>query len=234
VIGILSMNKSGSEQAEIQRIEDLLESQYEQFKLKKESSERIMTKCHDLQKQLRLFETTNQPEYIEKYREELQKTIQDYDSVYETGNATIDTMLSEAALKCRRQGGQLICLLDGRDFAFISPMDLCTIFGNALDNAVESVERIARPEKRIIHVKSLEESGYLFLRFDNYYEHELRWEDGELLTGKAEKEGHGYGLKSIRFAAEKYEGRVTSQAKDGRFVLTIAFPARPDAGGARK
>lgn len=224
VIGILSMNKSGHEQAELARMEGLLTSQYEQFKLKKESSERIMSKCHDLQKQLRLFEKTNRPEYLKMYEEELQKTIRDYDSLYETGNAILDTLLSDAALMCREDGVQLICLLDGRSFDFIAPMDLCTIFGNALDNAVESVRRIPETEKRIIHVKSLVEKGFLILHFDNYYVHKLQWEDGELRTSREEKEGHGYGLKSIRFAAEKYGGNVMSRAGDGKFVLTLAFP----------
>lgn len=224
VIGILSMSKSGGEQAELARMEGLLASQYEQFKLKRESSERIMAKCHDLQKQLRLFEKTNRPEYLKMYEEELQKTIRDYDSLYETGNAIIDTLLSDAALKCREDGVQLICLLDGRSFDFIAPADLCTIFGNALDNAVESVRQIPEAEKRIIHVKSLAQKGFLALHFDNYYVHELRWEGGELKTSREEKEGHGYGLKSIRFAAEKYGGHMTSRAGEGKFVLTLAFP----------
>lgn len=183
-----------------------------------------MTKCHDLQKQLRLFQSTNQPEYIETYREELQRTIQDFDSLYETGNATVDALLSDASLKCKGDQVQLICLLDGRSFEFISPMDLCTIFGNALDNAIESVRQISNPEKRIIHVKSTQEKGFLLLRFDNYYEHDLHWQDGELQTSKAETENHGYGLKSIRFAVKKYNGQMVSEARDGRFVLTITFP----------
>lgn len=69
------------------------------------------------------------------------------------------------------------------------------------------------------------EKGFLVLHFDNYYIHELQWEDGELKTSREEKEGHGYGLKSIRFAAEKYGGNMMSRAGDGKFVLTIAFPA---------
>lgn len=133
LVGIISTNKSRAEQLEVQKIQGLLQSQYEQFRLKQESSERIMAKCHDLQKQLRLFETTSRPEYIEGYRQELQQTIAAYDSLYETGNATIDALLSEAGLRCREEGIQLICLLDGRRFDFIGPMDLCTIFGNALD-----------------------------------------------------------------------------------------------------
>ena len=225
LVGMVSLNRSKEEQLEKARMEALLSSQYEQFKLKKESSEVIMAKCHDLQKQLRLFETTNQPEYIEQYRQELQKTIADYDSLYETGNATIDTLLSEAGLKCRKDGVQIICLLDGRSFAHISPMDLCTIFGNALDNAIESSCRIAAREKRIIRVKSSEEKGMVVLRFENYYEHVLHWEEGELKTSKGEGSGHGYGLKSIRFAVQRYGGHVVSRAEDGRFVLTISLPA---------
>lgn len=224
LVGTLVVNKSRSEQLEVARMEALLESQYEQFRVKREVSEQVMAKCHDLQKQMRMAAATQQPEYMEQYQQELQKTIDDYDSLYETGNATIDTLLSDAGLNCRKDGVQLICLLDGRDFDFISPMDLCTIFGNALDNAIESVCRIAEPEKRIIHVKSSADKGVLILRVDNYYGHELHWDNGELRTSKGEGTGHGYGLKSIRFAVEKYGGHVQTQAEDGRFVLTISLP----------
>ena len=224
--GIISFNKSKAEQLEVQKIQGLLEKQYEQFRLKQESSERILEKCHDLQKQLRLFQMTNQSAYIESYQKELQKTIRDYDSLYETGNAVIDTLLSDAGLNCLSNGIQLICLLDGRDFDFISPMDLCTIFGNALDNAIESARQIEDPEKRIIHVKVSRDNSFLILHFDNYYEHRLNWQDGELKTSKAEKKDHGYGLKSIRYAAQKYGGQVMNRTQDGRFILTIIFPAK--------
>lgn len=224
LVGIISTNKSRSEQLEVQKIQGLLKSQYEQFRLKQESSERIMAKCHDLQKQLRLFETTSRPEYLESYRQELRQTIQAYDSLYETGNATIDALLSDAGLKCRKQRIQLICLLDGRLFDFISPMDLCSIFGNALDNAIESARTLADEEKKMIHVKAEKEKGFLLLCFDNYYEHDLNWENGELKTSKSEKENHGYGLKSIGFAVKKYHGSIVSRTQDGRFRLTAAFP----------
>lgn len=225
LVGIITADKSQAEQLERQKIQSLLESQYEQFRLKQESSERIMAKCHDLQKHLRFLETSDQSQCIESYRRELQQTIRDYDSLYETGNATVDALLSEAGLTCRAEGIQLICILNGDSFKFIEPMDLCTIFGNALDNAIESARQLASPEKKLIHVKASQEKGFLLLRFENYYEHTLNWRDGELTTSKSEKADHGYGLKSIGFAVKKYRGQVVSQAREGRFQLTITFPA---------
>ena len=224
LVGIITANKSQAEQLEVQKIQSLLENQYKQFKLKQETSELVMAKCHDLQKHLHLFETTRQPAHIESYRQELIQTIRDFDSIYQTGNATIDALLSDASLKCQGDSVQLICLLNGRSFNFINPMDLCTIFGNALDNAIESVRSIANVEKRIVHIKAFEQKGFLLLRFDNYFEHDLLWEDGVLQTSKPDKNSHGFGLKSIGHAVDKYQGQVTSQTMEGRFLLTVTFP----------
>lgn len=44
---------------------------------------------------------------------------------------------------------------------------------------------------------------------------------GEYLTGKTEKEYHGFGLKNIRDTVEKYGGVMDINAKDRKFTLTI-------------
>ena len=56
---------------------------------------------------------------------------------------------------------------------FMDVMDICSIFGNALDNAIECEMKIPEKEKRLIHVTVSRQKAFLSLRFENYCEEEV-------------------------------------------------------------
>ena len=68
--------------------------------------------------------------------------------------------------------------------------------------------------------------NFLLLRFENYYEGNLEYQEGKLVTTKKEKEYHGYGLKSIRYTVNKYDGAVSIDTKENWFDLKILIPMR--------
>lgn len=103
-------------------------------------------------------------------------------------------------------------------------MDICSIFGNALDNAIECELKIPDKEKRLIHVTVSKQKMFLILRFENYCEETLQYQEGALVTTKKEKEFHGYGLKSIQYTANKYEGAVSMNVEDNWFELKVLIP----------
>jgi len=102
--------------------------------------------------------------------------------------------------------------------------DVYAIFGNALDNAITAVEKISDKEKRVINLKVLNQNNMFMLQLQNYYNGVLSFEDGMPLTTKTDKTQHGFGVKSIRYLAEKYGGTMTVNAKDGIFTLQILLP----------
>lgn len=224
ILGNESLYRSRLKSQELASMKAMLHSQYEQFLIKKESSDRIMQQCHDLKNQLRVLQTSQDTGLRGQYMEELQKTLDRYDSLYQTGNETLDIILSEKALSCQEKGIQLICMLQGGPLAFVNPIDLCTIFGNALDNAIEGLAQVTDPDRRRIQIRMTQENRLLFIRFENPYMHALLWNGSQLATTKPDEAGHGYGLKGIGYAAEKYQGHMTIDAKNGKFVLTVMLP----------
>ena len=108
-------------------------------------------------------------------------------------------------------------------------MDICSIFGNALDNAIECELKIPDKEKRLIHVSVSKQKNFLLLRFENYYDTELKYQGGAFITTKRDKEFHGYGLKSIRYTVNKYDGAVSIDTKENWFDLKILIPASENA-----
>ena len=117
--------------------------------------------------------------------------------------------------------GDLVHSLDGKELEFMQPMDISALFGNALDNAIESVKKISDRQKRLIHVSVARQKNFLRIKVENCYEGDLEFENGMPKTTKQDKRYHGYGMKSIRKIVEKYNGSVTVNAEDGWFELRI-------------
>ncbi len=103
-------------------------------------------------------------------------------------------------------------------------MTFFTIMGNALDNAVESVEKRAKDQYKKYRCTSVEKDLFAVIRVEKH----LRWrteiEGWTALTSKADKENHGIGIRSIKSIVEKYRGTVSVRVQDGNFVLTIVLP----------
>ena len=159
-----------------------------------------------------------------KYLEEIRGAMSIYDAVYQTGNAALDTVLREKALLCQEYEIKFSCMADGKALEFMDTLDVYALFGNALDNAVESVMREEDKEKRLINMRITKQMQILYIHLDNYCREPVRFEDGLPVTSKKDRENHGFGLKSIRHIAEKYDGEVVLKNQEERFILDLLLP----------
>ena len=106
------------------------------------------------------------------------------------------------------------CVADGKLLDFIHVIDLCTIFGNALDNAIEAAALVEDAERRMVHMSVSRKKNFLMITLRN--------------TTKADAFSHGYGIKSIRQAVSKYGGTAEFGIRDGFFTLQIMIPIPQD------
>ena len=212
----------------------LMQKQFEQYQFSRSNMERLNRRYHDMKHQIEAIRMESDTEKREGYLEDLESGIELYDSVYKTGNTVLDTVLTGKSMQCVQSGIQFSCVADGTLLNFMDTMDLCSLFGNALDNAIESSQKVEDRAKRIIRIAVYAQNGFVVARFENYYEQEFETEEvGGLQlprTTKADKEVHGYGVKSIRMAAEKYGGTVTITAEDNWFYLRILIPTTENRG----
>ncbi len=209
---------------ELEGMDNLLRKQYEQYRLSKENDELISQKYHDLKHQIAIIRSENDPEKREVYLREMDNAIRKHEAENKTGNTVLDTVLFGKALYCSEHGINFTCMADGTLLNFMEVMDICVIIGNALDNAIESVEKLKELEKRLITMSVSSKNDFIILKFDNYYESTLEMEDGLPVTTKTNAAYHGYGIKSIRQVVEKYGGSLTIHGEDNWFSLRILFP----------
>lgn len=211
---------------ELEAVQSVLQNQYIQYKQSRESIDLINYKYHDLKHQIAFLRSEEDAGKREEFLNRMEDEIRQYEAQNKTGNKVLDTVLTTKSLYCTKHGIMFTCVADGTLLEFMDVMDICSIFGNALDNAIECELKIPEKEKRLIHLTVSKQKNFLILRFENYYEEELKFKEGSLITTKKEKEHHGYGLKSIRYTVNKYEGAVTIEAKDNWFELKILIPIK--------
>lgn len=209
---------------EMDALQNMLHMQYANYRASEESIALVERKYHDLKHQIELLRNEVDSKAKLEYLDQMEQDIRSFEAQNKTGNHVLDTILTTKSLQCQNQNIALTCVADGQLLDFMHPMDLSALFGNALDNAIESVSKIAEPEKRLIHVSIARQKQFLRIRIENSYEGDLQYENGSLVTTKADKRIHGFGLKSMQATVAKYNGSLTIHAKDGWFELRILLP----------
>lgn len=210
---------------ELETMDNLLQRQYNQYRISKENDELISRIYHDLKHQIAVIREESDLLKKEEYLRDIDIAIKQYEAENRTGNSVLDTVLYSKFLHCAKHSIQLTCVADGTVVDFMGVMDICTIFGNALDNAIECAEKLDDPEKRIISMAVMAQNEFVILRFENYYDPLGLIMDTDMpVTTKKDAGYHGYGLKSIRSAIEKYDGYLTIHAQNNWFCLNILIP----------
>jgi hypothetical protein len=209
---------------EVGVMQNILSRQYEQYVLYKDNTELLNRRYHDLKNQIAAIKAEKNPAKKAGYLDEMETGIKMYEAQNKTGNSVLDTILTSKSMFCVQNDINMTCVADGTLLHFIDIMDICSIFGNAVDNAIESVMHLSDPEKRLIKIAVFAQNNLMMVRFENYMENNPRFEDGLPVTTKNKKENHGYGIKSIKLAAEKYGGSIKIDAADNWFSLCLLIP----------
>lgn len=206
-------------------MQQMWEKTRSQYEISKENIEIINMKCHDIKHQIRSLgkDGTVDPKILR----ELEDRISIYDAVVKTGNESLDVILIEKSLLCNKQQINFNYIVDGESLKYIRDEDIYALFGNIVDNAIEAVLKLPPPQRIIdLHVKPVGEM--LSIRESNYFSDALvRGEKGLPQTTKSDRINHGFGLKSIQYICEQYDGSMQIETEDNVFRLQIIlFPKR--------
>ncbi len=171
---------------------------------------------------------------LQNYLTEFQRTMEELDFRYKTGNAVIDTLLNMKYHEISRTLPDLE--LDADSLLFQEPLyiqsyDIGVILGNALNNALEACRRLHEKEREsplFIRLSSFRKGNMFFLEVENSFDGKLiRKAQAEFpATSKEDREAHGIGLLNIRNAVQKYHGAVDWSATDKVFTLSVMMQNR--------
>jgi cell division protein FtsB len=201
-------------------IQKILEKEQMQYKHLKDNMNIINVKCHDLKHQLRAIRHDEHSDL--KELKQVEQAISIYQTAARTGNETLDIVLMDKLLYCDKNGINITCIADGQSLSFISEVDIYSLFGNALDNAITAVEPLPEQYRDIkLTVKNI--GDVVHVRLENRFKGKIRLEDGVPVTTKKNKQYHGYGFLSMQMIAAKYNGKVKVDVDGDKFILNVVF-----------
>lgn len=216
-----SHSRASSELAVTQLMMQAQHSQYLQSQRNADDLNRIH---HDLKHVVHALREEESAERREHYLNELESTVRRYESETRTGHAPLDVILSTQQSRCVERGISMTTMVDGTALKFMDLMSLSTLFGNALDNAIEASCKIPDPEQRIIKVAAFNRQNFVIVTIENYWPHEVEFDDGIPQTTKANSAHHGFGSRSIRRITETYRGTVTFTSENDWFTVRVLLP----------
>ncbi len=179
----------------------------------------LQIKCHDLKHQIALIRSKAGKASFDKYIDRLEDSIIEYGTVVDCGNEPLNIVLTEKNILCSTGGVKFSYIIDGALFDFMTEMEIFSLFGNALDNAFESCQKVEDPEMRMISLKAVARGDMVVLHVENTFAVEPTLVGGMPVTNKGS--GHGFGFRSIQQIAEKYGGAASVQVEGSIFKLTV-------------
>ena len=128
-----------------------MQQKYYEDKLKDE--ERVRAVYHDMKNHLLVLEGSQGTEATRQMAQELRAQIADYEDYIHTGNDFLDIIIKDKAEKAREKHIDFSAAIDIGGADFIEPLDISTLFGNGIDNAIEASGKLPE-EQRVIAVKA--------------------------------------------------------------------------------
>lgn len=208
---------------ETELAQNQLSAQYRLFLKERENDEMLKALHHDMKNHLLTLEGMAQAQDLRAYIARLKESIQGLEPSFHTGNATLDAILSAKQQLCREKGIRLTAYIAFEKGSFLTPMEICTLFANCIDNAIEAAAHEAVADKHI-RLAGGAVNGNLVVKCENPYAHALVREKDAFRSTKRDGLAHGYGLRNMRSIVEGHNGALTLQTGDNRFVLVWMIP----------
>ena len=204
------------------QIQQKMKDQYLLFEQNKSREEEIRKISHDMKNHLIVISQLASIPQIRTYTSSIIGQLESLEKIEYTHNLIVDSLVNSKTSYLKEHRIALKIIADFRELNGIDDVDLCTIFGNAFDNAIEAVSEVTDPDKRMISIKSYSQSGMWLLQVENYFHGTLKQHEGILQSSHGEM--RGLGLKSIEYALKKYNGEMSFDVKEDYFTLKLVWP----------
>lgn len=198
-----------------------LEMQRNYYKDRIRDEERVRSVYHDMKNHLLLLQAqAGNGQEIQNSIQELSEQIQEYENYHHTGNEFLDIIIRDKAKTAQEKKIDFSAAISFESGSFIEPLDISTIFGNALDNAIEASEKLPE-DKRLVTVRANRVRDMLVIIVENNTAQTSPEPKG---TTKKDTFAHGFGIPNLKSAVEKYDGQCSIKSENERFTIKIMIP----------
>ncbi|CEN21109.1 sensor histidine kinase VirS [[Clostridium] sordellii] len=195
--------------------------------------DKVRALYHDMKNHMicirNLCEEKNTDELI-KYIDSMEIKISNYNKLNQncnTGNMIVDSILRVKKNICSEKNIDFFIDVDFSKSDFMDMVDICTIFSNLIDNAIEACDKINDknvPKKIILKSKYID--GFCIIFIENTKINEVKQIKKLFLTSKNNLYMHGIGLKNVKKVINKYFGEVSFSYSKKIFTVKIMIPIK--------
>lgn len=209
-------------------IKEKMKMQYTHYMNMQEDHMKIRQMHHDIKNHIACIKGVTQSNndatnYISSIENELDK----YNNNFNTGNIILDIILNEKGKICKESNIKLLIHINNFDACnFIDTIDVCSIFSNILDNAIEACKKIIDFNKEIT-LRGTIVNDFFVIRIENTKQNKVNIKEDYIKTDKKDTYLHGLGIKSVRDSVSKYNGEVVIDYIENRFIMKIFIPLVP-------
>lgn len=223
---VQQMSKDNQTKLEYELMKEKEKYSKESMEIIKRSNEELREFKHDLKNYLlplqEAMETMPQSE-MAKVWEKINQKIEDVQTLIQTGNSYVDSMINTKITLARSEKVDVKCTILSK-MEGIDDLEFCSVFGNLMDNAIEAERKVTEKKEIIIFVE--EKMGYLRLEIQNKIEKSVLNENSSLNTTKKDTSSHGIGHKSIKRTMQKVGGALKYYETGDLFCAEALFPIK--------
>lgn len=168
------------------------------------------------------FLSADKPEQARSYIKSVQSSIQAVTPRRFCENELINLICASFADRGERVGVQLSVEANLPDALSISDTELCALLSNALENAITAAEMMQEKD-RWVNCTCTVRTGKLLIEAKNPYKGDIVIQDSLPVSNR---EGHGYGCRSIQAIVERNHGLFEIKTDGGIFILRVVLPMR--------
>lgn len=221
---IIRVSKDSNLRAENKCIKENIQLQHQYYLNMQESQMKVKKLYHDMKNHMICIENLyDKNEYVESINNQLKEC----NSIFNTNNMILDIILNDKKRICESKGIDLIANINFKECNFIDSADVCSIFSNMIDNAIEACENIEDNSiSKKINIKGTIVKSLYIIKCENPKNNIIKLKSGKILTNKKDKFLHGIGISSMKNSIEKYNGNLEVNDLNTRFLINICIPLK--------
>ncbi|HBY2780112.1 TPA: GHKL domain-containing protein, partial [Clostridioides difficile] len=224
IVGIVKMLRDNKKYLELLKLQEKTNLEHNYYQNVKNNYIKTKELYHDMKNHLICIKEMSKNNYdTSNYIKNLEKKLDKYNNMFDTGNIALNIILKEKKELCMKKEIRFITGIDFTQCNFINEEDVCSIFSNAIDNAIEACDKIKEGNKSI-SLQGRLINNFFAIKISNTKSNTIIEKNKCLITSKKNKEFHGLGIKSIKNTLEKYSGTSTIEFTDTMFALNILIP----------
>lgn len=198
--------------------------QYQLYLGMQESQIKVRQLYHDINNHIeslkRLYSSNDK---CENYIENIEKELIAYKPIVSTGNMILDIIINSKKDICYNYNINLQVNINFSKCEFIEVIDICSIFSNIIDNAIEACRNVADKEA-FIKINGSIVNKIFVLKCENNKQNKITLKKNEIVTDKKDKFVHGLGIKSIKSSVKKYGGDISIDFTTDTFLIKVYIP----------